>query len=227
LSFQCNLEEYKNHLEKFLFYMQNNQEVDAKWHQVANQASSIYSKLKSIRDSNNWSLSISPPLNVPIENDRDFQKQTGFLLISGGIEVKHSMLAFHSFSVCVVANGQIVRRFHFDIDAAANIDGRPKCHLQYGGDAQRELQFMSHLKHNLDSWLKKPRLPFPPFDIVLLFDLILRQLGTAVGTKFVEETYWKRLVKESERITMRSYYDYIHAYFGGSTPDTLFDRLSS
>jgi hypothetical protein len=226
VSFQGDVDRYKKNLEQFFFYLYKSTDMNARCSKIAEQSGSIYSKLRSIKDGDNWSLSISPPLNMPIENDEDLQTHEGCLLVGGRVVVEKSKLVFHSISICIVINDKIARRFHFDVAAGDAYSAKPKCHLQYGGDARHELEFMVNLSHDLDPWLKKPRFPYPPIDIVLLFDLLLRQVETAVGRKFVKEPYWKKIVKKSERIAMKSYYDTIHKYFDSETKDTLLETLS-
>jgi hypothetical protein len=52
------------------------------------------------------------------------------------------------------------------------------------------------------------------------------KIQTALGTKFVKEPYWKKLVKRSERITMKGYYVTVRRYFDSDSKDTLFETLS-
>jgi hypothetical protein len=115
LSFPGDISKYKNHLEQFFWYMYNNSDVNAKCPHIVGQLSDIYGKLKSIRDCTNWSLSINPPLNIPIGDDDDFKNKEGCFLVGGKVEVERSKLIFHSFSVSIVEGDRIVRRFHFDV----------------------------------------------------------------------------------------------------------------
>lgn len=217
--------EYKQHLENFLKFMCNNQDINANYANIPKTSSNVLSKLKAFRDETSWSMSITPAWDIGIENDLNFGRRKGQLLIGGRIEVKDSKLAFYSFSVSIVENSRIIRRFHFDVDTGAKAEEeRPKCHMQYAGDAQNEIEHAA-VTYDLDHWLIKPRLPFPPIDIVLLLDLMLRQMGTAIGRKLVEEPFWKSLVRESERFTIRDYYSQIDRYFGSSSKSTLFETL--
>jgi len=222
------MKKYKRHLENFFEYMFNNPDINAKCAHISSYCASIYSKLKSMGDKANWSLSIDPPWIIPIENDDDFLDHTGYLIIGGRIIVEQFHFTFYSFSACIVVDGKIIRRFHFDMDTTAKSASRapkPRCHMQYGGDAQRELKHIAKLQHSLDTWLRKPRFPFPPIDLILLLDLWLRQIETSISRKFVEEPFWRNLVKGSERLRISDYYGQINQYFTGEPKHTLFEML--
>lgn len=218
--------EYKNHLQVFFEYIFNNGDINVKCPQISGYAKRIFSKLKSYKDDANWSLSIDPPWIISIENDKDFRNRSAYLLISGKVEVRNAAFTFYSFSVCIVIDSKIVRRFHFDVDTGISTILKPKCHMQYGGKAF-EQNFMPDLNYSVDPGIKKPRFPFPPIDIILLLDLALRQFGTSIGQKFVEEAFWKSLVKQSERIRLNDYYYQIQQYFDNLNADkrTLFEKL--
>lgn len=225
MSFKGDVKQYKKNLERFFHYLYTNPDMNAKCSGVSEQSASLHSKLLNIKDGGNWSLSISPPLSVPIENDEDFQGHKGCILIGGKIIVKESKLSFHSVYVAVVANGKIARRFHFDITSGDVNGARPNCHLQFGGNPRHELELMTDLTYDLDPWLKKPRFPYPPIDLIFLFDLVLRQVETPLGRKFVDERRWKNLVKTSEKTTMKGYFKAIIEYFESDAQDTFVEML--
>jgi len=218
--------EYKDHLEVFFEYIFNNRDINEKYYPITGYAKSIYNKLKNYRDDANWSLSIEPPWIIPIEGDENFRNRSAYLLISGKVGVKNSEFTFYSFSLCIVIDNRIARRFHFDVATGSSKIPKPKCHMQYGGKAF-EVSSLPHLNYDLDPWIEKPRFPFPPLDFILLLDLIFRQFGTSIGHKFVEERFWKKLVKDSERLRLNDYYYQIHHYFNNLKAEkrTLFEKL--
>jgi hypothetical protein len=171
---------------------------------------------------------MEPPWLISIVNDENFRDHPGYLLIGGKIEVRNCLFTFYSFSLCIVINGKIARRFHFDIDTGNGKATKPQCHMQYGGEAH-ELNFNPGLDYSLHPWMEKPRLPFPPLDIVLLLDFTLAQINTSLGPKFTKEANWKNLVKNSEKLRLKEYYDQIYQYLGNSDNDklTLFEKLCS
>jgi hypothetical protein len=197
-----------------------------KCYSISDSASSIYSRLKSTKDNANWSLNIDPPWMIPIENDDNFSKYSALLMISGKVEVRNSQFIHYIFTLSIVVENCIVRRFHIDVDTGISKILKPKCHLQYGGEAH-ELKNWPELKYGLEPWIEKPRFPFPPFDIILLFDLILRQFNTSISRKFVEETKWRDLLKESENFRLKDYFSLIHQYFENINDEkrTLFEKL--
>ncbi|MFX0091846.1 MAG: hypothetical protein ACFFBD_08805 [Candidatus Hodarchaeota archaeon] len=218
--------DYKNHLQTFFQYLYNNGDVNAKCPQISGYAKRIFNKLKSYSDNANWALSIDPPWAISLEDDEDFLNRSAYLLISGKIIVENSMFTFYSFSVSVVMDSDIIRRFHFDVDTGIKKILKPKCHVQYGGKAH-EKNSMPHLNYLINPEIKKPRFPFPPLDIILLLDLTTRQFVTSLGKKFVKESFWKNLVKKSERARLNEYYNQILQYFNNLNTDklTLFEKM--
>lgn len=220
---------YKKHLEDWFKYISYNSDIQEKCDLVAGLARNVYSKLKACAD-DNWSINIEPQWQIPISNDDNFRRSACYLLVGGKIEVKDYIIKFYTFTLSVVTNRRIVRRFHFDIDTGGNAQRKsvmkPKCHIQYGGEAY-ELRFNPTLKYTLASWIEKPRFPFPPIDIVLLLDFTLSQINTSLGHKFVDEHYWKKLVRESEKLRLKEYYDQIHQHLGNFSSEkrTLFEKL--
>ena len=244
--------EYKRHLQVFFQYIFNNGDINANCPQISSSARNIFSKLKSYRDDANWSLSIEPPWIISIENDRNFHNRSALLVIGGKIRVADSRFTLYSLSTCIVIDpetrymreertrtgeiesccgivaecpplSRVARRFHFDIHTESGDGVKPICHMQYGGRAG-ELDL--HTFHYcLDPWLEKPRFPYPPVDIPLLFDLLLRQFGTSLSEKFVDEIYWRNLVKKSERFLLEKYYNQITQYFNRDSDVTLYERL--
>jgi hypothetical protein len=101
--------------------------------------------------------------------------------------------------------------------------------MQYGGKATHELNSNSDLNYSLDDWMEKPRFIFPPLDIVLLLDSTLAQISTTLGQKFTQEPNWKSLVKESEKLRLRTYYIRIQQYMSNinNNKHTLFEELCS
>lgn len=221
--------EYKKHLEKWFQYVMDNPDIHEKCEPISGFAKSIYSKLKNCRDDENWSLTIDPPWPIPIEHDENFCDHSAYLLVGGKIGVRNCSFIFYSFSLCIVLDDRIARRFHFDIDTENGAAMKPECHMQYGGKAIHELNSYPSLNYSLDEWIEKPRFVFPPIDMVLLLDSILAQISTPLGQKFTQEPRWKSLVKESEKLRLRAYYSQIQQYLDNidNNRQTLFERLCS
>jgi hypothetical protein len=173
-------------------------------------------------------LSIAPPWRIPITDDKDFRDHPGHLLLGGKIEVRNCRFWFYSFALCIVTNNNIARRFHFDIDTGKGKAIKPKCHMQYGGEAKHELRYYPTLNYGLEEWMSTPRLPYPPLDIVILIDFLLRQINTPLSQKFAKEPNWTSLVRKSEKLRLKEYYNQIHGHLAHSNDNsrTLFEKLS-
>ena len=107
--------------------------------------------------------------------------------------------------------------------------------MQFGGSCNRDeeavrLKEDAELHYCLDNLIEIPRFPYPPIDIILLLDILLRQFDTKVDRGFVEDPSWLRLVLRSEDFRIKAYYKKINDYFrhkGNIQPPikTLFESL--
>lgn len=118
----------------------------------------------------------------------------------------------------------LIRRFHFDYDTALASPCYPRSHLQYGGKFSGHIA-VPNVEYRLYA-IDMPRIPFPPFDLVLAIDFFLRQFQTPLQD-MVEESRWLNLVKESERLWLRGYFQELADHL---TPrdrkKTFYKRLS-
>ncbi|WP_038182931.1 hypothetical protein [Vibrio rhizosphaerae] len=115
-----------------------------------------------------------------------------------------------------IENGyHILRRFHFDFDTNNDDISKPKFHLQYGGNFESEyLEVDEEVHYKLFSPIDHPRLPQQPYDIVMLFDFILREFELG-GKGVINDSGWNKHVIECEKIWLIPYYK------------ALLDRLQS
>ncbi|KOO15519.1 hypothetical protein AKJ18_11075 [Vibrio xuii] len=103
----------------------------------------------------------------------------------------------------------ILRRFHFDFDAKNNDNGRPKFHLQYGGNFEsRYLGVDDSIHYKLFSPIDHPRLPQQPYDIVMLLDFMLREFELG-GHSVINDSGWNKHVIACEKIWLSPYYENI------------------
>jgi len=121
----------------------------------------------------------------------------------------------------------VYRKFHFDHDMTLeeNADCHwPWTHLQYGGKCKKDLlpYEANKIKYNLHSCVDFPRLPSPPYDFVLIFDLFTRQFKSELSQIHLESK-WKKLVKKSEWLWLEKYYQTINDYFVQTRPETLYE----
>ena len=173
-----------------------------------------------------WSVGISQAWKIPvIENNLCGVQGESLLIITGHINTQDGKLQDQSISVSLVLNPNknqkevngydsgklvknvpvVVRRFHFDYDLGIEEDDRPRSHIQYGGKFEKERIGIDELKYSLFSSLQTPRIPCPPYDLVLVVDLFLHQYKTPLD-QIKAEPEWKKLVKESEELWTKGYY---------------------
>lgn len=122
----------------------------------------------------------------------------------------------------ILKKGQdiVVRRIHFDYDPVAA--GHPRSHIQYGGNYDRGEQH-SQVRYELFERPKEPRIPFPPYDIVLCMDLILRQFKTPLSP-IVDDKPWIDICRESEKLLIKGYYLKLSNHISNTDGTTLHQR---
>jgi hypothetical protein len=211
---------------------------------VYSSATSIFSKLRTYGNNSDWAIEIDPPWEFEATALREGpSKRPVSVLLSGQITVKGCHFSKYSFVVSVIIRSlygthsaplasccekfkkvpydvRVLRRFHLDIhtDPSDIVEKRPICHIQYGGKA-KELEAYHYCQ---DSWLDKPRFPSPPFDVLLLLYMILRQFqGSA---KFVDRD-WLALIRKSEKLIWGAYYDQVARQLNQDSKSLLYDAL--
>lgn len=108
---------------------------------------------------------------------------------------------------------RVVRRFSFDFNEGdRDIDGAPVSHLEYGRKFQKgKTEGLNTPHYCLDRSILKPRIPYPPMDFVLLLDMLFDQYNNLSRAKTKE---WVSIVRDSERLFLRQYYQNLSEYFG-------------
>jgi len=179
--------------------------------------------------SRKWELDLKPNWEIPVlPNPVHGVPVAAKLIIGGRIQVSDVPHIDQSInaSILVTAVRQIrrnsnahaeplrpgeraiIRRFHFDYDTALTGNDRPRSHLQYGGKFLPSVVQTRSIRYSLFSGLEFPRIPFPPYDLVLTLDLFLRQFSTPLSD-LIRENRWVNLVKQSERLWLRGYFEEI------------------
>jgi hypothetical protein len=185
----------------------------------------------------NWEIQVDP---CPIHGVNGVTK----LIVGGAVSVGAGPALMQSIAVALLleshesvpaknnmqaerlARGEkvLVRRFHFDYDTSLKNPAYPRSHVQYGGKAARHTS-VSDVHYRLYS-IDLPRIPFPPFDLVLTLDFFLHQFQTPLQD-MVEEARWINLVKESERLWLRGYYQEAADHLApNDRSGTLYSKLS-
>lgn len=238
----------RNHLLKSLQYLKD----DSTFVELPNDQwrllESAYSKLKRIRGIE-WSINITP-FEIPIKNLKLRSHQPTFL-IGGVIIGRGDEITWSSLSVCVTFTSKssrtlgtnvdegcpglnvssccishcdnkkrIVRRFHFDYQPHER--DKPTSHLQYGGKVPGVL--FPDIHYCLEHFLENPRIHYPPMDLVLILDVMLREFDTPI-TKIKEEPNWKSLVKKSQELWWKDYYTLCYQYCSTNQKETIHERM--
>ena len=116
----------------------------------------------------------------------------------------------------------VVRRFHFDYDIRTDNDDHPRSHLQYGGNFHKDPEH-SQIRYELFEKPKAPRIPYPPYDVVLCTDLFLRQFNTPIS-EIVDDSGWTGIVRKSEKLWVGNYYKELASYIGQTDSVVLHKR---
>jgi hypothetical protein len=226
---------YQNHLIKAFSYITNNPTIKRCCNDISILSGKIRDSLNTMKKSNKWFVSISPPWKIPIQDDgKCFQTNQAFLSLSGILSVENSEFQLHSFVSSIVLEGvkatsavtqipisdyceykhvykdRLIRRFHFDL-ATGKDKNKPLSHLQFGGKL-----YYSKYAYPLNPKIGLPRIPYPPIDFIILFDMMVRQFNTKITSNFYDNKDWVNIVKTSESFRLESYYSEIQKYFRGN-----------
>jgi hypothetical protein len=115
----------------------------------------------------------------------------------------------------------VVRRLHFDVDPTNSHSSKPVCHLQEGGKVSGTTDFDSLLEegetvHYCRSNIKKPRVPHPPMDLVLVLDTVFSQYSNLIRYR---DSNWKGLVRESESELWDPYLNHMSGRYASGDDD--------
>jgi len=224
----------------FFKYLYTSSQIYTSSHELYEISSMLFTQLRGASDGS-WSLNFDPPWAFDIVEDRYFSEtRAAYLLVGGIIEVENFTFRKYDFSVSIIRNSQssmktkrllvsccekhynkesrIVRRFHFDTGEGKPENYESSSHMQFGGLFDRDKTAVmekenASLHYCLDNLIDIPRFPYPPIDIIVLLDLLLRQFKTLIDRSFIETGTWLDLVNRSENFRLWSYYKQIHRYF--------------
>lgn len=195
-------------------------------HQLKDNVTLIIKQLRTNKPVTR-TLSIEPNITLEIQNIAAKNGQKFYICIGGIIEIENSILVNQSISLIVLyeipdalseqdakswnchtyaAGTHVLRKFHFDIDKG--IKGNwPISHLQYGGsDNSSYINFKNEIQYQLYSPFDTPRIPHPPYSLVICLDVILRCFHTD-ASKITKESFWVDKVKESEEKWLAPFYE--------------------
>lgn len=225
--------DYRDHLIKSFSCISSHPIIRTNCPHITFYSGKIRDALKDFRDPTTWKLSVDPPWAIPILDDgRHFSKDEASLLLSGILTVEDSVFGMYTFVSSILfksVNNQavtqipleeyaehrhiykdrLVRRFHFDLATGNNDTNKPLSHVQFGGNDRGCTQYTYALSPRIGI----PRIPYPPIDFIILFDMMLRQFKTKIHSGFYDSKEWINCVKKSEEMRIKEYYDLIEKYF--------------
>ena len=70
-------------------------------------------------------------------------------------------------------------------------EDKPISHFQFGGKEPNK-QYV----HSLNPRIGIPRIPYPPIDFIILFNMMLRQFKTKITSRFYDNREWIYCVKK-------------------------------
>lgn len=223
------------HLKNTIIYLKNSPTI-AQLSEVSRLLNSFSENLEHLPHGQ-WEKKL-PKLEIPI--DASYLKHHNPVLVVGGIiKGNDSDITFSSLSLCIIFATdstyrastsdscclinqrklkRIVRRFHFDFQPESK--GHPISHLQYGGNIPPEYSEYHYCIEDLDN----PRFHYPPIDIVLLLDMIMKEFPTLLNQLSFED-YWRGLVFESQELWWKSYSDNLKACVSNSHGKTFHETI--
>lgn len=233
---------HKEHIKKTLYFLINQKYFSESGFNVRHLSLPL-EKLKS--DYPDWYIKISH-LEIPILNE-DFSEHDPKILIGGIIQAKRDKIIYSTFSVTIIFTTEepelpsststlnvpscclkdhsnkrrIVRHFHFDFQPESDIE--PVSHFQYGGSFPEDGPY-GDCHYCLEHKLKIPRVFFPPMDMVLVIDLIIREFDTPLKG-FTEDQEWKNLVFESQETCWKNYWNDSMQYLRTTQSKTFLESI--
>lgn len=226
-----------SHLEKAFDKLDNNSEkIPSAGHQVESSLDGARRQLED-GDEDNWKLEIDPFLVFNLTSERDFADGNGQARIGGNINVcegeykmfsttlilaiKHPMEEDNNLSddwdQCCIESREgeigeefyhVLERFHWDIDTGDEEDERkPACHVQVGGCVSDSAFETYENYHYCSNGLDKPRIPHPPMDPTLIFNLLIDQYHSMES---FNQAQWAGVVHRAEETLWESYFEATH-----------------
>lgn len=112
---------------------------------------------------------------------------------------------------CGLEGGNVIRRFHFDLDCA-NEDDKPTIHFQYGGKHQSRFmpRAWRQAKYRLVPKISRPRIPAMPMDLLMVIDLFAREFKSSECGSFLRSGEWQSVILESQELFQGQYLEHVN-----------------
>lgn len=230
-------DELFTHLKKsFNKLDKNSQKIPNAGHQTENSLDNARRQLEN-GCKNNWELSLDPFLVLNLNSDRDFADGNGQARFSGNINVSDGSYDMFSSTLilaikhpadnndrflndwgqcCIESNEDeiegefyhVLERFHWDIDTGDEEDERkPACHVQIGGCVSGSTFEEYENYHYCSNGLDKPRIPHPPMDPTLIFNMLIDQYQSVES---FDQAQWRGVVYRGEETLWNPYFEATH-----------------
>jgi hypothetical protein len=118
----------------------------------------------------------------------------------------------YCLAVCNARSGAVLRKFHFDVTAGAEVrrQPHPRCHIQYGGKMISEMEAMGIRRTQLDPLyplLSEPRIFSSPISLALLLDMALHEFPDVQSAKFRAAPEWQSIIRAHEVVVLRPFFE--------------------
>lgn len=181
--------------------------------------------------SSDWNFNFTPNWEFVIEDGRDFPGDPGRAIVGADIAIREGEYQRCSFNMSILQKSRdfpssagrervnqraccaidraekwtMVRRYQFDMDPGVQSEEqKPICHLQTGGNVGGPGDFDGEF-HYCRASMKKPRIPHPPMDLILVLDLLFSQYE---NLREKRDSDWLGLVERSERRLWKPFYNH-------------------
>jgi len=181
----------------------------------------------------NWKLELDPYIVLSLGSKRDFSDGKGQARIGANIEVREGSFEMFSSTLVLVRDIRdvdisetttggnpnrhhccfenqaddfhVLERVHWDIDTGKDdSESKPMCHFQVGGNLSQSVFESYEDFHYCSNGLDKPRIPHPPMDPMLVFNILMNQYRSIES--FNQER-WQKIVSYAEEVLWEPYYE--------------------
>jgi hypothetical protein len=211
--------------DKVLGFLRNNGYIVERQSEIAEVAKRTYERYRQHRSGFAFASHLSVRhaemfRQAPPGSTRRNVRPNVHLVIAAQIQLANSNV-YSNVSYCLAVcrirstHPSILRKFHFDItvnrgQGSSRRQPHPRSHLQYCGEMLPCMSQLGRRNEQLDQMhvrLSEPRIFFWPMSLALLIDMALREFPDQHSTKFLEDSYWRGLVRRQEALVLRPFYE--------------------
>jgi len=232
--------QYREHLLASLRFLMTSQSVSSYARGLATSCGLAFTQLQR-SGSEDWELSMEPWSIELLENPTTRgQEECREIVMAARILAASGELKYQTIPASIIIGPQCfvhqppwraaddnsgrrvaIRRMHFDYDA--NVTQWSRSHLQIGGNPA-ELATLGKYHFAMSEDPSEPRIPYPIYDWIIVLDLMLREFAT--NLTLPQEPAWRALVRRSEELLLRPYFQRVHDHLQSSSDQPLADFLA-